>query len=69
MEAAFLLYECWLLPLAVLGAMSDVPPPLTVSLFSWPLGGKLAAGYWQGRGLDLACGWTGQLSHPGHGRG
>lgn len=62
--------ECWLLPQAVLGDMSNVPPPLSVSLFPLPLGGKLAAGHWQrGWGFDLACGWTGQLSHPGHGQG
>lgn len=44
--------ERWPLPLAVLGDMSAVPPPLSVSLFSLPRcmaggGGELAAGHWQ----------------------
>lgn len=68
--------ERWPLPLAVLGDMRAVPPPLSVSLFSLPLvyGGGVGRGSLQldtgrGWGLDLACGWTGQPSHAGHGQG
>lgn len=62
--------ECWLLPLAVLGDMSAVPPPLSVSLFSLPPGrGSLQLDTGRGWGPDLACGWTGQLSQAGHRRG